>query len=113
MLAFEYWCVDLPVDPQVIALAGDELNIDRSFVWTLASNVADRHIVRSIIDLAHRFDFAVVAEGIEDAESLAALRDMRCDIAQGYFFGRAIPASEIPPIAEANRLPKVPAMRSA
>ena len=69
--------------------------------------------VRSIIDLAHRFDFAVVAEGIENTDTVAILWDMRCDIAQGYLFRRAMPASEIPPIAEANRQLKVPTMRGA
>ena len=42
----------------------------------------------SIIDLAHNFDMTVVAEGIEDAETLQLLTELGCDYGQGYFIGR-------------------------
>jgi len=95
-------------------LPADELKIDRSFVAALAASAADGHIVRSIIDLAHKFGFTVVAEGIEDAETVDILRDMRCDVAQGYYFSRptaagSIPAlakSKFPPTADARHLPQ-------
>ena len=65
------------------SLPADELKIDRSFVANLAASAADGHIVRSIIDLAHRFDFTVVAEGIEESETADLLRDMQCDVPRG------------------------------
>jgi diguanylate cyclase (GGDEF)-like protein len=87
------------------ALPADELKIDRSFVATLATSAADGHIVRSIIDLAHKFGFTVVAEGVEDAETVEILRDMRCDIAQGYYFGHPTAAENIPALANARLQP--------
>jgi EAL domain-containing protein (putative c-di-GMP-specific phosphodiesterase class I) len=87
------------------ALPADELKIDRGFVATLATSAADGHIVRSIIDLAHKFGFTVVAEGIEDAETADILRDMRCDVAQGYYFGRPMAAGNIPALAASRSYP--------
>ena len=82
---FAYFC----------ALPADELKIDRSFVANLNTSAADGHIVRAIIDLAHKFDFTVVAEGIEDVASVDILRDMKCDVAQGYHFSRPATADKI------------------
>jgi len=76
-------------------LPADELKIDRSFVANLNTSAADGHIVRAIIDLAHKFDFTVVAEGIEDVASVDILRDMKCDVAQGYHFSRPATADKI------------------
>jgi predicted signal transduction protein with EAL and GGDEF domain len=83
-------------------LPADELKIDRSFVEKLTSSTADGHVVRSVIDLAHRFDLAVVAEGIEDAATAGILTEMGCDIGQGYYFGRPAPAREV--LAKAGAL---------
>ena len=52
-------------------------------------------MVRSTIDLAHELGLKVVAEGIEEAECLAFLRDCGCDMAQGYFISRPIPAAAL------------------
>jgi predicted signal transduction protein with EAL and GGDEF domain len=76
-------------------LPADELKIDRSFVEKLTSSAADGHIVRTVIDLAHRFNLAVVAEGIEDATTAGILTEMGCDIGQGYYFGRPAPARDV------------------
>lgn len=64
-----------------------EIKIDKSFVIGMIDNEDDRKIVRSIIDLGHNFDLNVVAEGIEDGETLSLLTEMGCDIGQGYFIG--------------------------
>lgn len=71
-----------------------ELKIDKSFVMEMISNEGDSKIARAIIDLAHIFDFSVVAEGIENQETLDALKEMGCDIAQGYFIARPMPLPE-------------------
>ena len=72
----------------------DELKIDRSFVMNMESDVQDAKIVHSTIDLAHNLGLTVVAEGIENAQTLKLLADQRCDEAQGYFIAKPMPADE-------------------
>lgn len=69
-----------------------ELKIDKSFVLELASEEADRVLVRSTTELGHSLGLKVTAEGVEDAESFALLQLYGCDSAQGYFISKAIPA---------------------
>lgn len=72
----------------------DELKIDKSFVSSLLADKASADITSLIIDLAHRFGMSVVAEGIEDAQTLQALKAAGCDIAQGFLFGKAMLATD-------------------
>ena len=72
----------------------DVLKIDRSFIADVASGGRNLAIVQSTVQLAHSLDLGVVAEGIEDRESARALRDMKCDLAQGFYFARPEPAEE-------------------
>jgi predicted signal transduction protein with EAL and GGDEF domain len=69
----------------------DELKIDKSFVQHMMHSKGDQQIVRSLIDLAHHFELSVVAEGIEDEATYNDLKRFGCDIAQGYFFSKALP----------------------
>ena len=71
-----------------------ELKIDQSFVFGMVKNESDAIIVRSTIDLAHNLGLKVVAEGVEDQETLQLLASLGCDIGQGYFFARPMPAEE-------------------
>lgn len=73
------------------SLPADELKIDRSFVMNIREDAADRHIVHTIIELAHRLGHEVVAEGIEDAATANILAELGCDIAQGYYFAKPMP----------------------
>jgi diguanylate cyclase (GGDEF)-like protein len=66
----------------------DELKIDRSFVLGMTTTAHDAVLVRTAIDLGHNLGLTVVAEGVEGAEHVSALRDLGCDIAQGYHFAR-------------------------
>jgi diguanylate cyclase (GGDEF)-like protein len=75
-------------------IPADELKIDRSFVATLLEDKANANIVALITDLAHKFDLSVVAEGAEDLDTLAALRELKCDKVQGYIIARPIPADK-------------------
>lgn len=75
-------------------IPASELKIDKSFVRRLLDDEQDLALVRIIIDIAHLFGLHVVAEGVEDNASLDALRDMGCDVAQGYLFSRPLPARE-------------------
>lgn len=72
-----------------------ELKIDRSFVIEMLANNDDAVIVRSTIDLAHNLGLRVVAEGVENIETLRRLVELRCDSVQGYHITRALPADEL------------------
>ncbi|MBI5782679.1 MAG: EAL domain-containing protein [Gammaproteobacteria bacterium] len=76
-------------------LAVKELKIDRSFVMHMQRDANDMGVVRSIIDLAHNTGRVVVAEGVEDAETLNALSGLGCDLAQGFYFARPLPPAEL------------------
>ncbi|MCW8885797.1 MAG: EAL domain-containing protein, partial [Motiliproteus sp.] len=73
----------------------DRLKIDMSFVRNMAQDKRDEKIVNSTIHLAHSLGLKVVAEGVEDQQSLEALTAMKCDILQGYFIGRPVPAEQL------------------
>jgi diguanylate cyclase len=72
----------------------DEVKIDKSFVLNMQHDANDAVIVRSIIELARNLGLQVVAEGVESAAIWDALRDLDCDIAQGYLISRPLPASQ-------------------
>jgi diguanylate cyclase (GGDEF)-like protein len=72
-----------------------ELKIDRSFVTDLLADDAHAAIVRSVVDLSHNLGYVVVAEGVEDDETLERLREMGCDNVQGYCIARPMPAAAI------------------
>jgi diguanylate cyclase (GGDEF)-like protein/PAS domain S-box-containing protein len=72
-----------------------EIKADRSFVKSLASVQEDAVIVRAIIDLAHNLRLSVVAEGVEDEQTMNLLIEYGCDAAQGYFFSRPVPGDEL------------------
>ncbi|WP_201316386.1 EAL domain-containing protein [Dyella sp. EPa41] len=69
-----------------------ELKIDKMFVQRLGTEIEDRLIVRSIIELAHRLGYSVTAEGVEDEVALAYLVEAGCDYAQGHYIAAAMPA---------------------
>ena len=66
------------------------LKIDRSFVGSMKTDSKNAEIVRTIISLARNLGMSVVAEGVETAEQLAALRALQCDYGQGYFFAKPL-----------------------
>jgi EAL domain-containing protein (putative c-di-GMP-specific phosphodiesterase class I) len=72
-----------------------ELKIDGTFVASMLSRPDDLKIVRAVIELAHGLDLQAVAEGVEDAATLAELERMGCDVVQGHFCARPMPASAL------------------
>jgi diguanylate cyclase (GGDEF)-like protein len=72
-----------------------ELKIDRAFVTDMLTDTAHSAIVRSVIELAHNLGFVVVAEGVEDNQTMVELGVMRCDAAQGYVLARPLPAADL------------------
>ena len=68
----------------------DVLKIDRTFVTSLGQNSHDTELVRTIIDLAHRLNVRTVAEGISSPEELRILRDLGCQLGQGFLFAKPV-----------------------
>ena len=73
----------------------DEIKIDRSFVADMTENRDDAFIVRSTVDLGHNLGLEVVAEGVEDRRTWDLLGLLGCDVAQGYFLSRPVPAPDL------------------
>jgi diguanylate cyclase (GGDEF)-like protein len=71
------------------------VKIDLSFVRNIVADAESRAIVEAIVHLSHSLGKTVVAEGVEDEAQLAAIRRLKCDIAQGYLFSRPIPAADV------------------
>lgn len=77
------------------SLPVSRLKIDKSFVDDLQRNDEDRAIAKTVIALGQNLNLRVIAEGVENAEQLAFLRDNQCDEMQGYHFSRPIVAEAI------------------
>jgi EAL domain-containing protein (putative c-di-GMP-specific phosphodiesterase class I) len=73
---------------QLVRLPFSEIKVDKSFIVTAMRSVESRAVVKSIIDLGHSLELRVVAEGVEDTDTLRYLQGIGCDLAQGYFIGR-------------------------
>jgi diguanylate cyclase (GGDEF)-like protein len=71
-----------------------ELKIDKSFVMDMLENENDAVIVRATIELAHNLGLKVVAEGVENEETHKALRNLGCDVVQGYYLSRPLSAKD-------------------
>lgn len=78
----------------VTSLPLDVLKIDIAFVRRMLTDPKDRKMVEIIIEIANLLHLKTVAEGVETQEQLEALREMGCDIAQGYLLSKPLPVSE-------------------
>jgi EAL domain-containing protein (putative c-di-GMP-specific phosphodiesterase class I) len=72
-----------------------ELKIDKSFVLAMNSDPRNRIVVRSTIELAHNLGLRTVAEGVENGETLEGLRELGCELGQGYHISRPQPVAEL------------------
>jgi diguanylate cyclase (GGDEF)-like protein/PAS domain S-box-containing protein len=73
----------------------DMLKLDRTFVRKLDGTARDLALLRAVVTVAHTLGLDVIAEGIESAKQVETLREMSCDLGQGYYFGRPVAAGEI------------------
>lgn len=73
----------------------DELKIDKSFVMDMLDNENDAVIVKSTVDLGHNLGLRVIAEGVENADTLDALKALGCDSAQGYYLSKPLSADTL------------------
>ena len=75
----------------------DALKLDMSFIRDAFREGGNTHMLEVIIGIADYLEVPVIAEGVETEEQLDALRTLGCDIVQGYFFSRPVPAAEFEP----------------
>jgi EAL domain-containing protein (putative c-di-GMP-specific phosphodiesterase class I)/GGDEF domain-containing protein len=73
-----------------------EIKIDKRFIGTVAVDETDKQIVKTVIALAHALGMRVVAEGVDSAEALAAVANLECETAQGFFIARPMRGSLVP-----------------
>jgi diguanylate cyclase len=73
-----------------------ELKIDRSFITNMREQAGDEAIVRAVLELSRNLGLHVVAEGVEDQPTWAALAALGCPTVQGYHLSRPIPEAEVP-----------------
>ncbi|MGN6609372.1 MAG: putative bifunctional diguanylate cyclase/phosphodiesterase [Jatrophihabitans sp.] len=88
---------------QLAQLPADEIKIDRMLVHDVEREPLHAALVGSVADLGHRLGLTVVAEGIETAETLQAVRQLGCDIAQGYVISRPVEPEQFGSIAGIRR----------
>ena len=84
-------------------LPADHLKIDRAFVQNLPFSNNEANIARHIIQMAHGLNLQVIAEGVENQEQLAFLRDAGCDEIQGFLVSRPLPAEDITELLSNNK----------
>jgi EAL domain-containing protein (putative c-di-GMP-specific phosphodiesterase class I) len=81
----------------------DVLKIDRFFLQQLGRGEHSPRVVAGVISMAHALELTTVAEGVEREEQVPVLRELECDLAQGFHFARALPAEEIEPLMAQRR----------
>jgi EAL domain-containing protein (putative c-di-GMP-specific phosphodiesterase class I) len=78
----------------------DSLKIDQSFVTNVAKRPEPGRLIRAIQLLANDFGLCTVAEGVEELDQLEALHGLGCQAAQGYYFARPQPGSQLAELLE-------------
>ena len=74
----------------------DGIKLDRSFIENVADGLTDAQIVKAVVEMARALGLEIVAEGVETADQLAAVRGLGCHQAQGFYFMPPLPAEEVP-----------------
>lgn len=79
---------------RLVKIPFDELKIEKSFVDCSGVTEEARQVIRALVTLARAFGMSVVAEGVEDAAAVTLMRDLGCDVVQGYFIARPMSAAD-------------------
>jgi EAL domain-containing protein (putative c-di-GMP-specific phosphodiesterase class I) len=74
----------------------DKIKIDRSFIQSIRESSESRKIVNGILGMAKSLNLPTTAEGIEDQDLRTRMTALGCEIGQGYFFAKAMPAEAVP-----------------
>jgi EAL domain-containing protein (putative c-di-GMP-specific phosphodiesterase class I) len=90
----------------------DKIKIDRSFILSMQSNPESEKIVNAILGLTKSLGLPAVAEGIEDDAARRLAMQSGCEIGQGFYFGKAVPAADVPGVISGESEPR-PARRRA
>jgi EAL domain-containing protein (putative c-di-GMP-specific phosphodiesterase class I) len=80
----------------------DTIKIDRSFIRELPDNAEDAAINRAVVELVHRLQRKVIAEGVETRRQLQFLRENGCDEVQGFYISQALSAEQFQALLEKN-----------
>jgi EAL domain-containing protein (putative c-di-GMP-specific phosphodiesterase class I) len=86
----------------------DTLKIDRSFIMDLPDDSDDKAITQAVVDLGRALGLEVIAEGVENDAQLNFLKEIGCQVMQGYYFSRPVPASEIEAMFESGKIFNLP-----
>ncbi|MEJ2181181.1 MAG: EAL domain-containing protein [Gammaproteobacteria bacterium] len=73
----------------------NEMKIDRTFIKDMADDEDDKLIVGTTIDMGHNFGLRVIAEGVEDGQTVDLLKQMGCDQVQGFYYAKPMPVDEL------------------
>jgi diguanylate cyclase (GGDEF)-like protein len=93
---------------QLRTLPVSELKIDRSFVTSMDTDPGSAVIVQSVVDLGHNLGLTIIAEGVESETVMTALRQIGCDVAQGYHISRPGTAAAVDAWCAARRVDTMP-----
>jgi EAL domain-containing protein (putative c-di-GMP-specific phosphodiesterase class I) len=89
----------------------DVIKIDQRFVRDLETDPDDAAIVRAVLNLAYSLGIRTVAEGVENPDQLEYLRAGGCHIAQGFYFGGAVPAASVAGLVSSPAAPSAAGQR--
>jgi EAL domain-containing protein (putative c-di-GMP-specific phosphodiesterase class I) len=73
----------------------DYIKIDRSFIWAMEESSQNLELIKAIVAMGHNLEHKLIAEGIESRSQLQLLQDIGCDMGQGFYFAKPMPAPEV------------------
>ncbi|HSG64638.1 MAG TPA: EAL domain-containing protein, partial [Gammaproteobacteria bacterium] len=98
---------------QLVRTPFNEMKIDTSLILKALASREARIMVETLVDLAHKLNLVVCAEGVETMETLSFLDSIQCDYAQGYLISRAVTPADVPAAIESWEFRQKPVRQSA